>query len=71
MKDLAQKGEDSGPQLEGKVLGEQSLVDETRQIIDGQRRLKCLNGQQTGDGMRQQVVDSRHGCRDTEMRGYI
>ena len=45
MKNFSQKGENPRSQLEGKVFGEKRLIDETREIIDGQRRLECLNGQ--------------------------
>ena len=51
MKNFAQKGKDSWPNFEREVPGKKSLIDETGKIIDGQRRLKRLDGQQARDRM--------------------
>ena len=64
MKDFAQKGENSRSQFEGEVIGEKRLIDETREVIDCQRRLECLNGQQAGNGVGQKIVDGRHRSGD-------
>ena len=60
MKDFAKKGENSRSQFERKVGSQERLIDETRQIIDGERRLKSLDGQQAGYGVREKMMDRGH-----------